>query len=58
MVTRGTRGTQLVEVEFNGQADGATTVLTNLGLRDEESKRSHRDGWLASFDNLERALAQ
>jgi uncharacterized protein YndB with AHSA1/START domain len=52
-------GTQLVEVEFSEHADGTTTVvLTNRGLRDEESKRSHRDGWLASFDNLERVLAK
>jgi uncharacterized protein YndB with AHSA1/START domain len=50
-------GAQLVEVEFNEHADGTTTVvLTNRGLRDEESKRSHREGWHASFDNLERAL--
>jgi uncharacterized protein YndB with AHSA1/START domain len=55
----GHEGTQLVEVEFNEHADGTTTVvLTNRGLRDEESKRSHRDGWLASFDNLERVLAR
>jgi uncharacterized protein YndB with AHSA1/START domain len=55
----GHEGTQLVEVEFNEHADGTTTVvLTNRGLRDEESKRSHRDGWLASFDNLERLLAR
>jgi uncharacterized protein YndB with AHSA1/START domain len=49
---------QLVEVEFNEHDDGTTTVvLTNRGLRDEESKRSHREGWQASFDNLERVLA-
>jgi uncharacterized protein YndB with AHSA1/START domain len=55
----GHEGTQLVEVEFNEHADDTTTVvLTNRGLRDEESKRSHRDGWLASFDNLERVLAR
>jgi uncharacterized protein YndB with AHSA1/START domain len=52
-------GTQLIEVEFTEQVDGTTTVvLTNRGLRDEESKRSHRDGWLASFDNLDRVLAK
>jgi uncharacterized protein YndB with AHSA1/START domain len=33
-------------------------LLTNRGLRDEETKRSHRDGWLASFDNLDRVLAK
>jgi uncharacterized protein YndB with AHSA1/START domain len=51
-------GTQLVEVEFRERHDGTTTVvLTNRGLRDEESKRSHRHGWEASFDNLDRVLA-
>jgi uncharacterized protein YndB with AHSA1/START domain len=48
---------QLVEVEFDDQGDGTTTVvLTNRGLPDEESKRAHRDGWQASFDNLDRLL--
>ena len=54
----GHEGTQLVEVEFREQEDGTTTVvLTNRGLKDEESTRLHREGWAASFDNLERALA-
>jgi uncharacterized protein YndB with AHSA1/START domain len=55
----GHEGTQLVEVEFKEGEDGTTTVsLTNRGLRDEESKRSHREGWEASFDNLDRVLAE
>jgi uncharacterized protein YndB with AHSA1/START domain len=55
----GHEGTQLVEVKFNEHADGTTTVvLTNRGLGDEESERSHREGWLASFDNLDRVLAK
>jgi uncharacterized protein YndB with AHSA1/START domain len=52
-------GTQLVEVEFREREDGTTTVvLTNRGLRDEQSKRSHREGWEASFSNLDRVLAE
>jgi uncharacterized protein YndB with AHSA1/START domain len=48
---------QLVEVEFDDQGDGTTTVvLTNRGLPDKESKRAHRNGWQASFDNLDRLL--
>jgi uncharacterized protein YndB with AHSA1/START domain len=55
----GHEGTQLVEVEFREREDGTTTVvLTNRGLRDEESKRTHREGWEASFDNLDRVLAK
>lgn len=51
-------GTQLVEVEFREREDGTTTVvLTNRGLKDEESKRSHKQGWETSFDNLDRVLA-
>jgi uncharacterized protein YndB with AHSA1/START domain len=54
----GHEGAQLVEVEFREQDDGTTTVvLTNRGLADEESRRSHEEGWRASFDNLERVLA-
>ena len=55
----GHEGTQLVEVEFTEREDGTTTVvLTNRGLRDEESRRSHRQGWEASFDNLDRVLVE
>jgi uncharacterized protein YndB with AHSA1/START domain len=54
----GHEGTQLVEVEFAERDDGTTAVvLTNRGLPDEESRRSHREGWEASFDNLDRVLA-
>jgi uncharacterized protein YndB with AHSA1/START domain len=52
----GHEGTQLVEVEFREEDGTTTVVLTNRGLRDEESKRTHREGWEASFDNLERVL--
>jgi uncharacterized protein YndB with AHSA1/START domain len=50
-------GTQLIEVELHDRGDGTTeVVLTNTGLRDDEEKREHRQGWEASFDNLERIL--
>jgi uncharacterized protein YndB with AHSA1/START domain len=52
-------GTQLVEVEFTDRLDGTTwVVLTNRGLLDEQSRRSHREGWEGSFDNLDRVLSQ
>jgi uncharacterized protein YndB with AHSA1/START domain len=54
----GPEGAQLVEVDFTEQANGTTTVvLTNRGLEDEASQRSHREGWQASFDNLDGVLA-
>jgi uncharacterized protein YndB with AHSA1/START domain len=50
---------QLIEVEFTDNGDGTTTVvMVNRGLRDEQSKRSHREGWEGSFDNLDRLLAR
>jgi uncharacterized protein YndB with AHSA1/START domain len=53
----GHQGTQLIEVEFAERQDGSTTVvLTNRGLDDEESRRTHRAGWEASLDNLDRVL--
>jgi uncharacterized protein YndB with AHSA1/START domain len=55
----GHEGHQLVEVELKDRGDGTTDlVLTNTGLADAEAKRSHREGWQASFDNLERVLQQ
>lgn len=48
---------QLVEVTFTDNGDSTTTVvLTNTGLTESE-ERSHRDGWAASFDNLDVVLA-
>lgn len=51
-------GTQLVEVDFTEHPDGTTTVvMTNRGLADERARKSHREGWEGSFDNLDRVLA-
>lgn len=48
----------LIELEFE-ETNGATTVhFTHNGLLDEESLRSHEDGWGKCFDNLERTLGQ
>jgi uncharacterized protein YndB with AHSA1/START domain len=53
------QGTQLVEVEFTDNRDGTTTVvMINRGLRDEQARGSHREGWEGSFDNLDRVLAE
>jgi uncharacterized protein YndB with AHSA1/START domain len=47
----------LIELDFE-EAEGTTTVrMTHSNLRDEESARSHEEGWTACFDNLGRALA-
>lgn len=48
---------QLIEVIFTDNGDRTTTVvLTNRGLTDAELP-DHRDGWDASFDNLDAVLA-
>jgi uncharacterized protein YndB with AHSA1/START domain len=53
----GHEGSQVVEVDFTESRDGTTTVVvTNRGIGDEEAKRSHREGWEASLDNLDRVV--
>jgi uncharacterized protein YndB with AHSA1/START domain len=48
---------QLVEITFTENADATTTVvLVNRGLTESE-EQSHREGWQASFDNLDDILA-
>jgi uncharacterized protein YndB with AHSA1/START domain len=46
----------LIELDFE-EAEGVTTVrFIHSGLRDEESVRSHEEGWIKCFDNLESTL--
>ena len=33
-------------------------TLRSILIRDEESERKHREGWQASFDNLDRVLTE
>jgi uncharacterized protein YndB with AHSA1/START domain len=47
---------QLVEVTFTDNGDGTTTVaLINSGVTEAEEPL-HREGWDASFDNLDAVL--
>lgn len=49
---------QLVDVTFHDNGDGTTTVvLVNTGLSEAE-EQSHREGWDASFDNLDAVLSK
>jgi len=51
-------GVQTVDVGFTDNGDGTTTVvLTNSGLS-AANEQDHREGWDASFDNLDVALRQ
>jgi len=46
----------LIELDFE-EAGGLTTVrFTHRDLWDDESVRSHEDGWRKLFDNLEKEL--
>jgi uncharacterized protein YndB with AHSA1/START domain len=47
---------QLVELDFEENGGVTTVHLTHRGLPDEESVRSHEDGWGKALDNLQRAL--
>jgi uncharacterized protein YndB with AHSA1/START domain len=48
----------LIELDFE-EAEGVTTVrFKHSNLSDEESARSHEEGWTTCFDNLEEALAK
>jgi uncharacterized protein YndB with AHSA1/START domain len=47
---------QLIELEFE-EHEGVTTVrFTHRNLWDEDSVRSHEDGWSKAFDNLRGVL--
>ena len=47
----------LIELDFL-ESEGTTTVLlTHRNLADEESVRSHEDGWTKCLENLDRAIA-
>jgi uncharacterized protein YndB with AHSA1/START domain len=50
-------GEQLIEITLTDNGDDTTTVvLVNSGLTDAD-EQSHREGWGASFDNLDAVLA-
>jgi uncharacterized protein YndB with AHSA1/START domain len=48
---------QLVELEFIDLGERTTVVMTHSGLPAKETD-DYRDGWQASFDNLDVALAR
>jgi uncharacterized protein YndB with AHSA1/START domain len=42
----------LIEVDFTEQGGATTVALTHSGLRDEESRDSHIEGWENCLENL------
>ena len=47
-------GESLVEIDLHGIASGTELTLTHSRLYDEETRRSHEDGWNGALDKLER----
>jgi uncharacterized protein YndB with AHSA1/START domain len=44
----------LIELDFTEREGATRVVLTHSGLRDEESRDSHIDGWTNCMENLAR----
>lgn len=48
----------LVTVSFVARDGGTEVTVTHEKLRDEETKRSHEQGWQSTLDNLETYFAR
>jgi Activator of Hsp90 ATPase homolog 1-like protein len=49
-------GESLVEIRLRAVAEGTELTFTHSRLHDEESRRSHEEGWTGALDKLERHL--
>lgn len=47
-------GESLVEITLRAVAEGTELTFTHSRLHDEESRRSHEEGWNGALDKLER----
>ena len=47
-------GESLVEIRLRAIVEGTELTFTHSRLRDEESCRSHEEGWSGAFDKLQR----
>ena len=47
-------GESLVEIDLRAMAEGTELTFTHSRLHDEETRRSHEEGWNGSLDKLER----
>jgi len=47
-------GESLVEITLRAIAEGTELTLRHSRLNDEESRRSHEEGWTGALDKLER----
>jgi len=47
-------GESLVEIELRAIAEGTLLTFTHSRLHDEQSSRSHEEGWNGALDKLQR----
>jgi uncharacterized protein YndB with AHSA1/START domain len=47
-------GESRIEIDLRAIAEGAELTFTHSRLRDEETRRSHEEGWSGSLDKLQR----
>ena len=47
-------GESLVEIDLRAVAGGTEMTLTHSRLHDEDTRRSHEEGWIGSLDKLQR----
>ena len=47
-------GESLVEIDLRASAEGTELTFTHSRLRDEDSRRSHEEGWNGALDKLQR----
>jgi uncharacterized protein YndB with AHSA1/START domain len=50
-------GESLVEIQLRVIAEGTELTFTHSRLHDEDTRRSHEEGWTGSLDKLQRLFA-
>ena len=50
-------GESLVEIELRAIAEGTELTFTHSRLRDEDTRRSHEEGWNGALDKLQRRFS-
>ena len=50
-------GESLVEIELRAIAEGTELIFTHSRLRDEDTRRSHEEGWNGALDKLQRRFS-
>lgn len=51
-------GESRLEIELHRRGPGTELVFVHMGLRDEEIRKSHEQGWNGTLDKLERLYAK